>query len=147
MALTDIQIVRYMVGDVPTNVLQLYPILEDDYYTYLLDTYGSKTEAAKYAAISVASQVAAFNTRERTGNIEVWNNVANSYIKVLGALITELKFQIPNGAMPYCAGISKSEVDKYNAGSDNIVSDLVRLTHKSQDEIYCLDWWSVCQTV
>ena len=140
MALTDIQIVRYMVGDVPSNVLQLYPILEDDYYTYLLDTYGSKTEAAKYAAISVASQVAAFNTRERTGNIEVWNNVANSYIKLLNTLVSELKFQIPNGAMPYCAGISKSEVAKYNTGADNIVSPLVKLTHKPLHELYNSDW-------
>src|SRR5690625_34898 len=103
MALTEeekINRVRLLIGDVESS--PFYPLYTDGEVDGFLDMAGGDVcQAAKLAAISAAFQFAGINTREITGDIEVWNSLSTQYLKALDYLITNPSLGIPSGLIPW----------------------------------------------
>jgi hypothetical protein len=137
MALTDVEKLRLLIGD--TEGSPFYPLFSDIEIQFFLDSYGSVAEASKIAAISASFQLAAWNTRERTGDIEVWNELSKQYLKALENLIGKAgsggTTTIPNGIMPYAGGISWADVNANNANLDNVRPALSHITICGDDPI------------
>lgn len=133
--LEKIALVRLLVGDVEASIF--YPILTDEDIAKLLKLEGwNVLKAARRAAITIAFSLSSFPYRERTGNIEVWNNASIEYKKVLDMFIDESgAVNLPASLIPYAAGISKEDVARANCNPDRNRSPLARITP-------CLDWWT-----
>ena len=102
MAITPIDQVRNLIGDTPAS--PFYPQLSDEQIQGFLDlTGGNILAAARYAAISISMTIASYNTREKAGNIEVWNEYARNYLDALKNLISNPGNIIPGGLMPWSA--------------------------------------------
>ena len=140
MALTDVEKLRLLIGD--TDGSPFYPLFSDIEIQFFLDSYGSVAEASKIAAISASFQLAAWNTRERTGDLDVWNELSKQYLKALENLIGKAGSGgttiIPNGIMPYAGGISHADVNANNANLDNVRPALSQITICGDDPIGCL---------
>lgn len=120
MALTDVEKVRLLIGDVPTS--PFYILFNDEEIQAFLDmTGGNVMQAARLAAIAASLQLAGWTTRERTGDIEVWSSLSTQYLKALENLIKDTSSAtLPNGLMPYAAGISWADVCANNNNPDNV---------------------------
>ena len=127
MALTQIELLRLIVGDTPAN--PFYPIFSDDQYQALIDAYGpSQQNIIRWTAGAISMTIAGYNTRETTGDISVWNEYAKNYLAALESLISDSgTASIPNGAMPYAAGISWVDVQANNNNPDNVRPALTRV--------------------
>lgn len=102
MALDPIMIVRTLIGDVPTS--PFYQLFDDETIQQFLDMSGQDVyAAAKLAAISASFQLAGWSTREKTGDIEVWNTLSTQYLKALENLIKNPSMIIPQGLFPWSA--------------------------------------------
>lgn len=121
MALSDVQYVRILYGDVPRNPFYgSGGILSDEEIEELLVRSNSDVyEAAKIAAMSAAFILSTFNTKEMFGDVESWNEAARQYRGVLESFIKESKFRVPTGIVPWCAGVSVSELVASLTNSDN----------------------------
>lgn len=127
MALTDIEKVRLLIGDVPTS--PFYQLFTDDEIQAFLDMNGGNVmQAARLAAIAASLQLAGWTTRERTGDIEVWSSLSTQYLKALENLIDDTNTStLPNGLMPYASGISWSDVCANNNNPDNVRPKLTKV--------------------
>ena len=127
MALTDVEIVRLLIGDTPTS--PFYQLFTDEEIQQFLDLNGgSVRQAARMAAIAASMQLAGWTTRERTGDIEVWSSLSTQYLKALENLINDSSAgNLPNGLMPYASGISWEDFCANNANPDNIRSPLTKI--------------------
>ena len=127
MALTDVEKVRLLIGDVPTS--PFYQLFTDEEIQAFLDmTGGNVMQAARLAAIAASLQLAGWTTRETVGDITVWNDLSKQYIKALENLIKDTSSAtLPNGLMPYAAGISWSDVCANNNTPDNIRPALTKI--------------------
>lgn len=116
--------VRIMIGDIPSS--PFYPLFQDEEIAQLLDMNGWRVRPAiRMAAIAASMQFAQFTYRERSGDIEVWNNVSIQYQKALENLINESSTAaLPDGLKPYFGGISWEVVSAYNSDPDNVRSPL-----------------------
>ena len=115
MALTPIEEVRLLTGDFGDP-----QILTDEDYQYFLDKYdGNARRASLDAARAILFYLARWPTRERTGDIEVWNDWANAYRKALEAFIKDPNFNVPN-AIAYAGGTSKADMRSNDANNDNV---------------------------
>jgi hypothetical protein len=115
-ALPLIEQVRLNVGDNSPD----FQILPDDTYDFLLSKYKnnvnrSSLDAARY----ILFELTKFPTRERTGQIEVWNEWANAYRKALELFIKDPNLTL-SVAMPYAGGISKQDMFENDANNDNV---------------------------
>lgn len=121
MALSDVQYVRILYGDVPRNPFYgTSGILSDEEVEELLfRNSGDVYEAAKIAAMSAAFILSTFNTKEMFGDVEAWNEAARQYRGVLESFIKESKYRVPSGLVPWCAGISVSELVSSLTDCDN----------------------------
>ena len=112
-----VNLVRLLIGDIPTS--PFYPLFTDEQILSLLEMNGGKVIlAARYAAISASFLLASTSTRERTGEIEVWNDLASNYRKALEDLLTNTDKDIPNGLMPWAGGISRRQICEYARNPD-----------------------------
>lgn len=127
MALTDIEVVRLLIGDTPTS--PFYQLFTDEEIQQFLDLNGgSVRQAARMAAIAASMQLAGWTTRERTGDIEVWSSLSTQYLKALENLINDSSAgNLPNGLMPYASGISWEDMCANNANPDNVRSPLTKI--------------------
>ena len=127
MALTDVEVVRLLIGDTPTS--PFYQLFTDEEIQQFLDMNGGNVmQAARMAAIAASMQLAGWTTRERTGDIEVWSSLSTQYLKALENLINDSSSaSIPNGLMPYASGISWADVCANNANPDNVRSPLTQI--------------------
>ena len=127
MALTDVEIVRLLIGDVPSS--PFYQLFTDEEIQQFLDLNGGNVrQAARMAAIAASMQLAGWTTRERTGDIEVWSSLSTQYLKALENLINDSSSaSIPNGLMPYASGISWADMCANNANPDNVRSPLTQI--------------------
>lgn len=127
MALTDIEKVRLLIGDVSTS--PFYMLFTDIEIQEFLDLNGGNVlQAARMAAIAASMQLAGYSTRERTGDIEVWNSLSTQYLKALQNLIdTPTGYTLPSGLMPYAAGISWTDVCANNNDTDNVRPPLTQI--------------------
>ena len=127
MALTDVEVVRLLIGDTPTS--PFYQLFTDEEIQQFLDLNGGNVrQAARMAAIAASMQLAGWNTRETTGDISVWNELSTAYLKALDNFINDSSSaSIPNGLMPYASGISWVDVNTNNANPDNVRSPLTQI--------------------
>lgn len=138
MALTDVETVRLLIGDLPTS--PFYQLFDDESIQQFLDLNGGNVkQASRMAAIAASMQLAGWNTRETTGDISVWNELSTAYLKALENLINDSSsISIPNGIMPYAGGISWADVNANNANLDNVRPALSQITICGDDPIGCL---------
>lgn len=109
MALTPVEQVRLLIGDVEGS--PFYKLFEDSEIQGFLDmTNQDVFAAARLAAISASFQLAGWNTRERTGQIEVWSSLATQYLKALDYLINNPGTLIPSGLFPWSANTCGSKL-------------------------------------
>ena len=105
MALTPIQQVNLLIGNVPAN--PLYPIYTDEEIQEFLDLNNQDVyKAARMAAISAAFIISSYNTREITGDIQVYNEYASRYLDALKYFIENPDTIIPSGLFPWSANTS-----------------------------------------
>lgn len=123
MALTPIQQIRLLIGDIEQSVF--YPLFTDEEYQQFLDLNGNSVySAVRMAAIAASFIIAGWPTRERSGEVELWNALSTNYLKVLGYLINNPTQSIPNGLMPWAGGISKAEMCANDQNPDVVQSPL-----------------------
>lgn len=133
--LEKIAMVRLLIGDVEGSIF--YPILSDEEIVrYLILENWDVMRAARRAATTVAFMLSTVSYRERTGDLEVWNNASIEYRKVLEMFLDESgSANLPANLKPYAAGISVSDVEAANCNPDRNRSPLARITP-------CLAWWT-----
>ena len=139
MALTPIESVRLLIGDIPGS--PFYPLYTDEQIQEFLDLSNQNIQqAARLAAISASFILAGWSTRERTGDIEVWNSLSTQYLKALENVINNPILELPNGMMPYAGGISWADVCANNRNPDNVRSPLTQIkTCDCDDKCACCD--------
>lgn len=127
MALTDVEIVRLLIGDTPTS--PFYQLFTDEEIQQFLGlNSGNVRQAARMAAIAASMQLAGWTSRERSGDLEVWSNLSTQYLKALENLINDSSAgNLPNGLMPYASGISWDDICANNANPDNVRSPLTKI--------------------
>lgn len=127
MALTPVQTVRLLIGDVTTS--PFYQLFTEEDIQQFLDMNGQNImQAARMAAIAASMQLVGWSSRERTGDIEVWSNLSTAYLKALENLINDSSAAtLPNGLMPYASGISWADFNANNLNTDNIRSPLTQI--------------------
>lgn len=127
MALTDIEKIRILIGD--TEGSPFYMLFTDNEIQAFLDlTGGNVMQAARLAAIAASMQLAGWTTRERTGDIEVWSSLSTQYLKALENLIKDASSAtLPNGLMPYAAGISWKDKISNDSSPDNVRPALTKV--------------------
>lgn len=109
MALTPVQQVNLLIMNVSSN--PFYPIFSDEEIQQFLDLNNQNVyAAAKMAAISASFAIAGYSTRERTGDIEVWNDYSKNYLTALGNFINNPSTLIPVGLMPWSANKCPSKL-------------------------------------
>lgn len=130
-----VKLVRILVGD--TNSCMFYPMVDDDDILTLLELEKwNILRGAKRVAITIAFMLSSYPTRERSYDVEVWNEFAKSYKNVLDTFINDAhSLNIPNDVIPYAAGISKEDVSKYRGHPDTNRSPLSQITP-------CNEWWT-----
>lgn len=100
MALTPVEQVRLLIGDVPSS--PFYQLFTDEQIQGFLDmTNQNVFAAARLAAISASFQLSGWSTRERTGDIEVWSSLSTQYLKALDYLINNPGVLIPANLFPW----------------------------------------------
>ena len=111
--------VRLMIGDTPSS--PFYPLFQDEEVEQLLAMSNWNLRSGiRNAAIAASMQFAQYTYRERSGDIEVWNNISIQYQKALQNLVTESgTAALPDGMMPYFGGISFAAREGYVANTDN----------------------------
>lgn len=130
-----ISLIRLLIGDIPSS--PFYPLFTDEQYLEFLSLGGNDVmRAARWAAISASMIVGTYNTRERTGDIEVWNSYGTNYLEALRLFLGSSAINIPDGLMPWAAGISRSEMCEYARNPDRIPNNLL--------EIYVCDGDNPC---
>lgn len=127
MALTPIEQVRLLIG-LGTNS-PFADFLTDDEIQWFLDyNDGRVIDAARMAAISLSMQLTGVPSRERVGDIDVWNNISTAYIKALDNFIKDSSAKtLPNGLMPYAAGISWVDMKANDNNPDNVRNRLTQI--------------------
>lgn len=126
MALTPVEQVRLLIGDVPSS--PFYQLFTDEEIQFFLDqNNGNVLLAARMAAISASFQLAGWSTREHTGDIEVWSSLSTQYLAALKNLIDNPVVNLPNGMMPWAGGISWADVCANNHNPDNVRPKLTQI--------------------
>ena len=124
-----ISLTRIYIGDTSTS--PFYPVLTDEEIGSILEYRGwDVKKGIRDCAISASMQFAQMTYRERTGDIEVWNNVSLQYQKALQDLINDNNIlSLGVGLMPYFGGISWCEVGKINSNPDQVRNALTWESH------------------
>lgn len=102
MALTPVETVNLLIGNTISN--PFYPIFSDEEIQQFLDLNGQNVyQAARMAAIAASMTIAGYNSREVTGDIEIWNDYAKNYLAALANFINNPTILIPMNLMPWSA--------------------------------------------
>ena len=129
-----IALLRILLGDTEHSVF--YPILTDEEYYVLLEANNWDVNKAKrQAGFSILFYLTQVNYRERTGDLEVWNNASIEYRKALNDLLDDTKNNLPTDIRPYAGGISAKEVCGLIHDPDYLRHPLSQITH-------CSSWWT-----
>lgn len=124
-----IRLCRLYIGD--TESSPFYQIFTDEEIASILEYRGwNLQKAIRDLAIAASMQFAQMTYRERTGDIEVWNNVSLQYQKALQDLINDNSIgALGVGIKPYFGGISWCEISKINGNPDQTRSTLTWESH------------------
>lgn len=126
---SKINLTRLFCGDTVSS--PFYPIFTDEEIGSILEYYNwDLKKGVRATAISASMQFAQMTYRERTGDIEVWNNVSLQYQKALQDLINDKSITtLDIGLMPYFGGISWCKVGEINNNPDQVRSSLTWESH------------------
>lgn len=102
MALTPVEQVRLLIGLGSNSPFNSF-ITDEEIEWALEIANGDIWAAARIIAISLSMQLAGVNTRERTGDIEVWNQISTSYLAALDNFINDPTVKIPVNLFPWSA--------------------------------------------
>lgn len=103
--LTDIEIVRLYIGDTENSAF--YPKISDEEIEYFIElSDGNLQKAARLSARAVLAYVAGIPIRERTGQIEVWNNISSNYPAIFNDIVSTPVDVLLSGVRPWSAGLS-----------------------------------------
>lgn len=134
MAWTDeekkkIMQVRLLIGDSPGS--PFYPLFEDEEIASFLEmNKWDVKRSTRMAAIAASMNFSQMVYRERTGDIEVWNNVSIQYQKALEAII---KGSINDFGVlrPYFGGVDWCTVESNKNNPEVVRSPLVKINEKN----------------
>ena len=125
-----ILIVRFNIGDGPNS--PFYPLFTDeDVAMYLESNNWNVRKTTRQLAIAASMIFSQMVYRERTGDIEVWNNVSLQYLKALENIINENTVSNFGTLVPYFGGIDWAIVDGYNSNPNNVRSNLTQINNNS----------------
>lgn len=97
-----ISLMRILIGDVPNS--PFYPLFTDEELASLLAyANGDVTKAARTAAISASMQLAGESSKERIGDLEIWNSLSTGYLAALKLFISNPDFKVPDGLLIWSA--------------------------------------------
>ena len=124
-----IKLVRLNIGDSAGS--PFHPLFEDDEIASILEyNKWNVRKATRQMAIAASMNFSQMVYRERTGDIEVWNNVSIQYQKALENII--------NGSIddygtlrPYFGGIDWCTVNTNNLNPANVRSPLTQINEQS----------------
>lgn len=105
MALSPVEQVRFLIGLGPNSPFNDF-VTDEEIEWALEITNGDVWAAARIIAISLSLQLAGVSTRERTGEIEVWNQVSTAYLAALDNFINDPTVKIPMNLFPWSANTS-----------------------------------------
>lgn len=130
-----IALLRIILGDNPNSVF--YPILTDEEYYAILELNGwDVRKAARQAGYSIVFYLSQVNYRERTGDIEVWNNASIEYRKALLDFLDENSMaNLPASLKPWVGGVNAKEVCALANDPNYIRHPLASISH-------CSSWWT-----
>lgn len=117
--------VRLLIADSPSS--PFYPLFDDDEIASFLKMNGwNVRRASRQAAIAASMNFSQMVYRERTGDIEVWNNVSIQYLKALENVI---KGNVEDfGTLrPYFGGVDTCTVVANENDPRNVRSPLVQI--------------------
>lgn len=124
-----IKIVRLNIGDSPSS--PFYPLFDDDEIATILEyNKWNVRKATRQMAIAASMNFSQMVYRERTGDIEVWNNVSIQYQKALENII---KGSIDDyGTLrPYFGGIDWCTTEANKLNPKNVRSPLAKVNENS----------------
>lgn len=133
--LDKIELVRILVGDTEGSLF--YPALTDGQYEKILESENWNVKrAVRRIAMTIAFQLSTYSTRERTADIEVWNDASSAYREVLNLLLKGGgdAYSLPDLLHVYAAGISISDYCASNNNPDKLRSPLAQMSP-------CISWW------
>lgn len=130
-----IRIMRIILGDTPNSVF--YPVLTDEEYYLLLEKNNWNVDKATTdAGYSILFYFTQENYRERTGDIEVWNNVSIEYRKALEDFLNKKGSRyLPDVIKPYVAGRSTRDYREMLSDPDYLRSPLASIAK-------CASWYT-----
>ena len=131
-----ILMVRYGIGDGPNS--PFYPLFADEEVAMYLEANNwNVRKTVRQMAIAASMVFSQMVYRERTGDIEVWNNVSIQYLKALENIINENTVSNFGTLIPYFGGIDWSVVDGYNNDPNSVRSPLTQIN----DNLMCDSFW------
>lgn len=132
---SKINLLRLMLGDIEGSVF--FPILTDSEYFVILEMNNwDVRKSARQAGYSIVFYLTQVNYRERTGDIEVWNNASLEYRKALTDFLNQNdSANLPQGLKPWIGGVSAKEVREYLSDPDYIRHPLASISQ-------CSSWWT-----
>lgn len=124
MALNNIEMIRVITQDngrLPFLGEGEYILSDEELDSYLSMNNNDVFRSARMAAYAISLWVSGINTREVTGDMEVWNDVSKNYLNALKSFLSDnsLVSVIPKGLMPYAAGVSVKDLLQSAADTDN----------------------------
>lgn len=129
-----IALLRIMLGDTPGSIF--FPILTDEEYYVLLEANNwDIKKAARAAGFSILFYLTQVNYRERTGDIEVWNNASIEYRKALEDFLSDIGSNLPQDLRPWVGGVSAKETCA-------LVNNPDYLRHPLASISVCSSWWT-----
>lgn len=133
--LAKISLMRIMLGDVPGS--PFYPMLADEEYALILEMNNWDVKrAVRQAGFSILFYLTQVNYRERTGDIEVWNNASIEYRKALNDYLDDSGAGVlPPDLLPWAGGTSAKEVCSLLGDPDYLRHPLAAISH-------CASWWT-----
>lgn len=129
-----IDYLRITLGDSGGSVF--YPILTDQEYAIVLEREGWNLDrATKKIAFSILFYLTQTSYRERTSDIEVWNNASIEYRRALNDLLNDMSTGLHIIGSPWAAGIDAAELRRFRNDPNVVRSPLAQIGH-------CESWWT-----
>lgn len=130
----DVEYVRLLIGDTETS--PFYPVFSDDEYEMAIKRNNRDLRTAAISlAISASFQLSSWNTRERTGSIEVWSSLGTNYLKALQFFVDNEGKRIPSGLMPWLAGTDIREECELRSDPNYPKNALTSITTCDSDKV------------
>lgn len=95
-------LIRLLIGD--TENSPFYPLFtNEEIESFLLYANGDVTKAARTAAISASMQLSGQSSKERIGDLEIWNSLSSGYLASLKYFINNPDYKVPEGLFAWSA--------------------------------------------